>query len=61
VPLAHRGLVFFSQLFDGFKSMDQSRAKVRCLNAFLIADHLVAIGEIEVIARWRKKRPGFLC
>jgi hypothetical protein len=60
LPFIQRRGGFPSQFLNGLKGMDQGSAKIRYDNAVWVTDHFVAIGEVEVIARWHKKLPSFL-
>jgi hypothetical protein len=60
LPFIQRRGGFPSQFLNGLKGMDESSAKIRYDNAVWVADHFMAIGEVEVIARWHEKLPSFL-
>jgi hypothetical protein len=60
LPFIQRRGGFPSEFLNGLKGMDESSSKIRYYNAVWIADHFVAIGEVEVKAQWHEKRPSFL-
>jgi hypothetical protein len=59
VPFTQRRSVLSSEFLDSLKGLDQSPTNIRHFDAILIADYVIAIGEIEVVARWHEKHPCF--
>jgi hypothetical protein len=51
--------ILLSELSNGLEGMDEGCANVRRIDAILIADHFIAVSEVEVVAGWHEKLPCF--